>query len=545
MRSCVAACVAGSTCTPAGTPDPCKTYTTACASSTALPACTTLGNKADGTDCGGGNVCSAGNCIAAARTVSGTIQTIYEKDDLTTTTVAGAPFEYPILVTAILVADNSEMGYSTFPVQPDATTKAFSVSNVPVGHYFLQIDQPSNQGYVNRTWYEMTTNSPDLTIHVGGRSDRAAQMQNPTPVTYDLTLTAPWSTTDSMIVVSSQATAYNRPRLNPAPAVGALSFSGTEDWLTSADDLYGIRAGFLPNAAKGDTTYVYHRSTIAVGGGNTAGKWRHAAEYLKRTDLTVTDGIGAGISGTLAAAPQTGSLSGDWRSSQFAILASAVNPSGVTPGPTGYVAGPAVFTVPYSIRYPILIAAPLSFYGAPDGVTDVNYGTLHYGQFLESFWKEYVQVLYPYTGSLSGGTAFAEFYYAAIPIASAPATWAPTLSPPTAPKINGADAFSTHSGVGTGPTISWAGPAIGTATHYVVSVSLMDPTPPQAGDVVSVAAIVHTGTSFKVPGWFLKPGRYYSANVTSVSSQDSLDSPLFGAGLPYTSIGCDFGLITP
>jgi hypothetical protein len=63
-------CAVGSACTPAGQADPCKTYATTCASSTAAPVCSAARNVSDGTSCGVSNVCAAGACVAACTLTS-------------------------------------------------------------------------------------------------------------------------------------------------------------------------------------------------------------------------------------------------------------------------------------------------------------------------------------------------------------------------------------------------------------------------------------------------------------------------------------------
>ena len=63
--TCIAACVAGSGCTPAGTADPCRTYATTCNGAGTVTTCSPATNRPDGTTCGSGLVCSIGSCVAA------------------------------------------------------------------------------------------------------------------------------------------------------------------------------------------------------------------------------------------------------------------------------------------------------------------------------------------------------------------------------------------------------------------------------------------------------------------------------------------------
>lgn len=71
-----------------------------------------------------------------------------------------------------------------------------------------------------------------------------------------------------------------------------------------------------------------------------------------------------------------------------------------------------------------------------------------------------------------GATQPTDFLQAAtvfsfVPMSPAPTDpIAPVLGPPTAPLLNGVDAFVPQSGVGLQPTFSWSPPNLGTATSY-------------------------------------------------------------------------------
>jgi hypothetical protein len=67
-----AMCVTGQACTPPGTVDPCKSYSTTCSAGGAQT-CVAAGDKPDGSACGSGLTCSAGNCgSGVAIDISGT-----------------------------------------------------------------------------------------------------------------------------------------------------------------------------------------------------------------------------------------------------------------------------------------------------------------------------------------------------------------------------------------------------------------------------------------------------------------------------------------
>src|SRR3954468_6686589 len=137
--NCVAACIANVDCTPAGGAA-CTVYRTACNALGTETTCATSHAK-DDTPCGSGNVCQTGSCVAAIRTVSSTVRTIHVSEDGTETAVAGWPSweTNNARVTAILVPDSSASGYAIHPITVGADS-SFSVPDVPAGPYFIQID---------------------------------------------------------------------------------------------------------------------------------------------------------------------------------------------------------------------------------------------------------------------------------------------------------------------------------------------------------------------------------------------------------------------
>ncbi len=555
-------CSPNQPCTPIGPVNLCGDYRISCTSTTATPVCTASGTLADGTSCGApGNACFSNACVPS-RTIASTLQTFFRKDDGSLTVVAGAPAETPVAVTGILVANGSPDGYAVYPVTTDSSGH-FSVRNVPFGRYFLQIDTSlaaASSGFpvptISRTLYEATINNPDLSILVHGRADRLAATQS-TTVTLSLTDSFPWisKSKDSLIITSSQGSVYVRPgrSISPAIAAGATSFSGTFDWLDpSVSSFYNSYAGtFLPDATKGDLTWLYHRTAIDVSSaaGTSTTTWRYTAEFADFPSLTIPNGGPGNLSATLKLAPQTGNFPGDFRASQFAALAPAINPA-ATPSGASSPPAVAVFATPFSLNYPdaSLSATPLGSFFIPGAAnTDVDFGTLHYGQFLGSLWPEFASGYYSYDVILTapgapGPVTVSELYFFSIPMSSVGTSWVPTLGPPQSPRINDTDAFTTHS-TGRAPIISWSPPAFGIVTRYTVGLNLQGN--PQANDVISLTAWVYTGASFRVPGTFMRTGQFYSGNVVANNASDSIDSPQLRQGYPATSIGTDFGLFGP
>lgn len=576
-----APCTTGTGCAPAAA---CHAGASSC--HTGAPVCTEVGSVNDGTSCGGSNICTAGTCgpvipcpadspagtacstaglvcragiCVSARTVSGTLSTVYRKDG-GITVVAGVPVEDPFALTAILVPDNTVAGYTTIPVKVDPVSFHFNVPNVPQGQYFLQIDRTSfiNQPdptvpgsaqtpVIVRTLFEANSSTPDLSSLIAGRSDRAIST-TATNVTVNLTNMTPWASGDAIILASSQASVSNdrvNQILRPRPVAGNTSLTGSFDW----NSIFGASATFLPDASKGDLTYVYHRSTTALPPVSPQPTlYRNAREYALLNDFTVTNGTPANMTAAFTAAPQTGSFRANFLLSQFAALAPQVHnsakPSDLILNPGS--AGATVFAQPYSTTFPNQPTGgdtPLAFLSLGDDLNDHDYGTLNYGQFLAANWAgEFMQVFYSYDFTLTNSVAMTEGYLAQVPAAQFGNAIAPLIGPPTAPKINGTDAFTTQTKVGSTPVFSWSAPALGTATQYQVNVVVRNATL-QPNEVDSVGAVVFSGTSFKLPGGFMQAGRSYAGRIQALNSPQRLDDPIQRSST-FSSVGTNFGLFS-
>ena len=536
-----AACRSGSDCAEAAT---CRTASIACTSGT--PVCNDTGPAPDLFACGIGKVCISGACVEkATRTVSGTIRTVYETDDGQKTTVAGAPAENPFIFNAILIPSGE--GYNTVPVsvQPDST---FSIHNVPEGRYFLQLDYPvaatdaQNQPITvyDRTLAEVTTSTPDLTTLIAGRADRAHATQA-TPISMSLTNLAGWVSGNYIQIVTSNASAYATYTPSPAPAAGAMTLSATFNWPVSSI----ITFAGLPNAAKGDVTYVFQKSNVS---GGVPSAVRTGIGSYAALNLTVPDG-----GGTLNAGMQTpghASVPANLKLSQFAAMAHAVNPAAVPDLvtwdmralPHSAVYGERVYDN-FSLRLGRLI---------PDDVaTDADFGSLDYARFLPSFWQENLLAQYDYrvdlADPLDGSKVFQDFspqVIASFPAGNVPASWAPTVDPPASPTISGADAFTPRSGVGTHPVIAWSAPARGTITSY--ELGILQTTPATAGAIVYLLVRLHSTTPFTVPAGFLQAGAAYAGTLNAWARPgEAIDGPVFASSGIYAAASCDFGQFRP
>jgi hypothetical protein len=482
------------------------------------------------------------------RTVSGTFTTVYWADDGSKTTRAGSLGPVQTVTAAWVPAGSNyrRIAASTAPLP----LGGFAIDGVPEGPYFLEVDttfQGSATSAAGTTFalYELTTSTPDLSVVAAARADVETETTT-AKVTLALSGLTPWTRPpagfngDQVIIAGSQNSLYGRP-LNTigAPASGATTFSGSFDW----NDMSTAFAIGLPDASKGDVEFLYQRSTTSIGSGATLGSAHVATRFAKLTDLTLHDGGSANLTVTLADAPQTGSLRANLRNSKWATLITDSNPAMVAQGGQGV----SLLAIPHSLDFPdqpgLTAGTSLAYIQGPP-LTDADYGTIAYGQFLGAEWKEVRYVSYfasanvPQPGSTELVPASAFFTsFEAMP---ADDEIVPVLGPPRSPTIQGLDAFAAQSGVGLRPTISWKPPRLGSATSYTVS---LFPTDTADG---SVSITVYGVTSVQIPAGILKAGKMYSAVITANSAPwDSLDRPVFRLGVPSSSADCATAAFTP
>jgi hypothetical protein len=494
---------------------------------------------------------TAGNKpVGAARTVSGTFRTVYVPDDGSSTTLSTPP-PFGERAVALLVPDDSPSGYTEFPITLEADN-TFTVEGVPSGSYFLQLDLTYNPTLTSSYLFELTADSPDLSVVSAARSD-LARVTTSTPVTLEISNMQPWEGGNQFLISSSQGDVYERPLfalLTPPPRPGDTSYTGIFDWSLASTSQ---NTPGLPDAARGDVVFFNQRSMLRIGEGDSAAVLRYASRYARLTDFTVTDGTPSTLMASLIETPMTGRIRADVRGSEFAALAPEVNPT-ARPSENGNLSF-TVFAVPHSVGYPDRPASSASslfyFQSLTSTSTDFDYGNFDYPQFHDSLWTEFSQLLYCFdvTVRVPGTKQPIElpcsaYVYHGVPMSPSPTDpMAPVLGPPTAPLINGEDAFAPHAGVGLQPVISWSPPDLGTATSYFVSIHGLSP--PEPGERFPSAAI-YVGTSFKVPPGFLRPGHVYYGVISAYQADfDVLNRPIYRSGTPEYQADCVIGAFTP
>lgn len=332
--ACVAACVPGQTCTPAQA-DPCHVFQTSCDSTLTQASCTPVAAFADGTECGNLQACTAGVCVpSSTRLVSSRLQTIYLHDDGTSEQRPGwddVP-AFGAQVTALVVPDSTDpTGYRTFPVTVGADS-SFSVPDVPFGPYFIQVDAPSSR--FGAAGQQVTVLERTLYEASTGAPDLSIVVAHRPDLQFDFT--------------ANPTVQFNVTQLAPVVAGDTLRTFSSENML-NANFIATSRSTFTPPAVAGATSINATTSWIRAAGidpdaskGDVTWIWQrrtvpapagasllNSLTFARVSNFTVDPSTGGTLNAAMTAVPQTGRLPRvSW--SQFAALGPAIHP-GATP----------------------------------------------------------------------------------------------------------------------------------------------------------------------------------------------------------------------
>ena len=396
---------------------------------------------------------------------------------------------------------------------------SFSIPNVPAGNYWLEINPNAN--------FWTSTSDFDDGNDVIGSPLATISAQNTTTFTSSISGINPSTAAGDFFLTRTDLANSFSPAFGPIPA-NSTTFTSN-----------------LPVTANTDWTKVttlYLGQYVFTTSGNFTG-------YLLGPSATISNpafvnGATNPINAALSASP-TASLPLSISGSAWAALASSIGPG--TPSPTvsdysvfaqpfvtdrlalpppGLLLGPdlvllspaappgaAPIPVPASYACAFDVASinfPLTGLGLAPITTDVNYGTLSYGDPYPSAWQrmfEYCQissVTLPRPNSTSTDT-FIVTNKQTTALPTSPV--APILGPVQSPTLNGASLFQTASLTTTAVTISWSAPATGQPYGYFVQVYQLG-TLPSGGTGYALAGSYGTAkTSVTVP--FLAAGNTY------------------------------------
>ncbi len=561
--ACVA-CAAGGACST--NPNPCVDGTESCATG-ALTCADTSTVKANGTSCGTDKVCSAGSCVAcvagAACTTNsnvcvagvtscatgsqtcenGTVATnegaacgtdlvckagaclrVVTGTRLVTrwTTGAGCSVASPCQTTTV-APDVVSLTAQVEAIGPDGTrypgsfspSGSFSISGVPPGAYTLAFTDGAGVTH----FYETSATSFDLGYDVLGREATAASA--PTPVTLTVSGLSGWIDSDEVQLAAPDVDVWDAPISGTELVAGEVGGSVVEDWSSSSIG----RALNLVGAT--DAVWVHQLATSTVTSGIRAFAYQAMTRYGATTfGADLTNGVAASLTAPLGTTTQTGTLTIDWRTSQFEALLASMGP-GAQPAANPHAL--LVRTHPYALASPAPVAAggvlELFRLVQPAATADVDLTALTppivYGRYLDpALWSESrvasftARVSYTAPGAATSLDALATVSRREPMLPAPPSPIVPAVGPVQAPLVNGLDALGTLGAVGATPTIGWSAPLVGTPSSYGVTLREL-----YASGTASATRVVATwavaGRSITLPAGLLVANRTYYVEITA------------------------------
>ena len=360
-------------------------------------------------------------------------------------------------------------------VNPDGS---YSFPNVPAGYYWLEITPSS--------LYWTSTSDFDAGDNLIGYPASAGNLQQTTTFDYTLTgLTPP--PTGGFIDVRTDLVDLEQlppaliPALNSTTINQSVSLATLLDW-SQVDTLY-IQQSLL--SAQGNFQgFVLGPTAIETG-------------------VSFVDGGTNSITATLQPSPST-AIALSIKGSEWAAAMQGIGPGTATPYYSDYVVAAQPYLgkgfVPNGVDIPklgsfamlqpasesagiasTLPCTTLQYPPLPIGVTaglspivsDVDYGTLNYGDPFPATWQRLLQycqasqVSVPLPNSASANT-FTVVNRQIVPLPTGPI--APLVTPVQNPTLNGSSFFSGANLTSTNVTLSWAAPTNGQPFGYRVQV---------------------------------------------------------------------------
>jgi hypothetical protein len=453
-----------------------------------------------------------------ASDITGTIIDTYinKGSDTAVPNLAGTP--------VALVPSGNTFTTITGTVDPDGS---FKIPNVPAGTVYVGLQSAGSTD----TFIVTDQRKLDLGYFYAGRQDVKPITTSPTDLVLDLTGLAPWGDLDTLEIYS-QGAASGGDLLVAAMTVPAAGDTVLTALSTDAAAL------FVPNqieAAKGDKTYFTQLVSL------TSGTFPYSSigKSFAPAAFSLLDGATTPVTGAFTdVTPKTATL--DWKRSLFAGLASAVNPTAAVTTCSIYLfaepGGPTRSTNSY---------VPTILYGNDPGLDDVSL-KLDYGNPFPADWGAqafiYADFSVPY---LVPGTATMKHAHTTIDLSGTATDVAagvvkPIISPPSALKVGGKDAFAVNTGVGLTPVLSWSAPTLGTSVLYQVNVRLIDEAV-SAGHFAG--RFITQGTSVTLPPGMLASGSSYFVRITAQTA-GSVTTPFKPATTGGTATAIS-GVFTP
>ena len=409
----------------------------------------------------------------------------------------------------------------------------FSITNVPVGYYWLKF---------GRSYLWTNSDNVEWVFDTYGRADVAYPATQPTNLAMSATGLNAWQGTDELFwSVPNQGFTYSTTGI-----LGITNAPNPGDTALTNYTMEFVQNGFpLLDATKGDQAYLTQLTTRAASG--QAYRALGKAFYLPPT--TMADGATTTATGGFLDIPQTSSLHLAWKRSALAAMTASVNPSatvvqtevGLWLSPLGTNVG-----IPGD-------AFQLFTYDSGDvaATTDLDLGDLAYGNPFPSAWTPLVETYFtwsiPYMapGATTPVNLLRSAYSATTTMPTAASPLAPQLGPVQNPRINGKTLFQNQLGVGTSPSLAWDNPATGAPTGYVVSVYQLKNNSGASG--FGPRTVFRTAArAFTVPPGVMTSGNTYVITISAVKNPGySYASNPFQSAFPYGSSPVASAIVAP
>jgi hypothetical protein len=411
--------------------------------------------------------------------------------------------------------DDGRGGWSRFPGEGRADG-TFEIRRVPEGRVTVARTYP--EGYVQG--YVTSSSSLDLSAVYQGRSDKIYAARQ-TDFILSATGLAPWQATDELELFCANVDVLIFDFV-PIASSGSVEVGSSS--ITGLTLDYGFWAGALIDGDAGDRAAVYQLTTSTAASGLT---YKALTRELALAPFTMADGRAAMVSGPFVEVPRTSTISIEWRTMEFDLVAAAIHP--VVEPVTSYFAVNALPRAHELGQYGS--AADLMITYAASGVGTLR-GDLSFGQPPSALGDRFLIADHYYGVSyLARGAQEPWTFYAVIG-----RRWAydespviePLLSPPRELVIDGRRADMPLTGVGQTPVIEWLPPERGAPALYSVVVNeLMN----DRGFTFPAyrAAIYSDRSPVRLPPGILAPGGEYVIVV------DAQASPAIGPARPFAT----------
>jgi len=432
----------------------------------------------------------------ATRTVTGVMMRAH--------VTPGGVEEVPVDLTGSTIAALTPPAFDVHAGTGDALGR-FTIPDVPVGTYYLQVDD---------RFVVTSEDSVDLGHTTLGRPDAVAATIQPTDLVFDVDNLAPWQPFGDELQMFSAGSGTIGFSLQSRASSG-IPEEGNTALAGFTYDLAAAEGPMLVDGDAGDELYLTQLSLTDDG----VNLYRRVTRVLIPEPFTMTDGDATSLAGSFADVEETDTFAVDWDRPAFdAALRAGAPLEEIASSPTlGLHTLPAAAERGfYYDSADIIQLSP----GWTDDVSEVQ-ASWGFGDPYPDAWTRMVSaglVTYRYRG-VDG--AEPRPLYSAIMVdlpssAVSPETAIePVIGPVRSPLVAGHDAFESIEGLEAMPVVSWQPPAVGAATSYAVWVIVL-----VAADGYTygyrAAVLITTDTQITVPPGVLVPGGTYYFVIEAV-----------------------------